>query len=317
MLDPRPGWATVKMAAGPICWGVCEVPGWGPQADPERVFGQMTALGLSATELGPTDWLPAAIPDARRILQAHDLRLVGGFAPLVLAHPWRRLVDEQAARMAQRLAALGGEVFIAAPTQDLDWSRPVPLDEDGWKRAGERLQALSEIVAAAGLRFVIHPHFGTLLETGQDIARALEHTSVPWCLDSGHLFLAGVDPADFVRSHGQRIGHVHLKDVAEVVAARLLRGRLSFVQAVQMGLFPPLGEGDVGIHTLIAELRACGYKRWLVLEQDITLAANHQADTPEPLNNVKRSIDFLHYCWEHAEPLTPTGTQSMQSPAIR
>ena len=40
------------LAGAPISWGVCEVPGWGRQLDPTRVFGEMSAVGLDATELG-------------------------------------------------------------------------------------------------------------------------------------------------------------------------------------------------------------------------------------------------------------------------
>ena len=42
-----------RLAGAPISWGVCEVPGWGLQLPPDRVFAEMRALGISATELGP------------------------------------------------------------------------------------------------------------------------------------------------------------------------------------------------------------------------------------------------------------------------
>src|SRR5207342_2555939 len=51
-LAADPG-AVQRMAAAPISWGVCEVPGWGYQLAPARVLGEMRELGLAATELGP------------------------------------------------------------------------------------------------------------------------------------------------------------------------------------------------------------------------------------------------------------------------
>ena len=36
-----------RLAAGPISWGVCEVPGWGVQLPPERVFREMRSLGIN------------------------------------------------------------------------------------------------------------------------------------------------------------------------------------------------------------------------------------------------------------------------------
>src|SRR5689334_24175231 len=34
-----------RVAAGPISWGVCEVPGWGLQLEPDRVLTEVRALG--------------------------------------------------------------------------------------------------------------------------------------------------------------------------------------------------------------------------------------------------------------------------------
>ena len=51
----------LKIAAAPISWGVCEVPGWGRMLDPETVLLEMSELGL------PTD--PASlVRDAVRML---------------------------------------------------------------------------------------------------------------------------------------------------------------------------------------------------------------------------------------------------------
>lgn len=41
-----------RIAAAPISWGVCEVPGWGVQLSCERVLGDAQRLGLTATEAG-------------------------------------------------------------------------------------------------------------------------------------------------------------------------------------------------------------------------------------------------------------------------
>ena len=38
-----------RIAAAPISWGVCEVPGWGLMLSTSRVLPEMTSLGLTAT----------------------------------------------------------------------------------------------------------------------------------------------------------------------------------------------------------------------------------------------------------------------------
>jgi inosose dehydratase len=282
-----------RLAAAPISWGVCEVPGWGRQLSPDRVLGEMAQLGITATELGPQGWLPLDGAGVRRALDRHGLRLVGGFVPLVVHAAELGGTRAQAERAAAQLAGAGADVFVAALVADLDWSPPPTLDEDGWKRAGEHLREIAELVAGHGLALVLHPHVGTLAETAADVDRALAHTDVPWCFDTGHLLIGGVDPAAFVRDHAERIGHVHLKDVDVQLADQVRTGALSLVKATQAGLFRPLGDGDAGIAEVLRLLDESGYERWLVLEQDIAITGSEPPSGDGPALDVRKSIEFL------------------------
>ena len=73
-----------RLAGAPISWGVCEVPGWGIELPPERVLAEMRSLGLRATEAGPDGYLPSDPAALEELLARHELRLVGGFLPVVL-----------------------------------------------------------------------------------------------------------------------------------------------------------------------------------------------------------------------------------------
>ncbi len=278
-----------RLAGAPISWGVCEVPGWGVQLSPDRVLAEMVALGLKATELGALGWLPLDGKAVKATLDRYGLELVGGFVPIDV----RADDDGSVRRASAQLAEAGGEMFVAAAVQDQAWSRPVPLGEDGWRRAGERLHALADRVARDGLKLVLHPHAGTLLETRRDIDLALAHTDVPWCLDTGHLLIGGVDPAQFVRDHAGRIGHVHLKDVDAKLAEGVRGRQLSLVQAVQNGLFKPLGDGDARIGDVVRLLDDTGYERWLVLEQDVAITGPEPPVDGGPALDVARSLEFL------------------------
>src|SRR3954454_17276826 len=280
-----------RLAGAPISWGVCEVPGWGLQLPPERVFAEMVELGLGATELGPLGWLPEDGVQARKVLDAYDLKLVGGFVPVVVHET--TLDREYARQAAWMLASAGGELFVAATVQDAAWSAPLPLDDDGWRRAAEHLDELAGIARTEGVGLVLHPHADTLLETAQDVDKALQHTHVPWCLDTGHLLIGGVDPVAFARSHADRIGHVHFKDVDSTVAERFRQGELGLMQAVQHGLFKPLGRGDARIDEVVDALRAAGYERWLVLEQDLAITGSEPPVGAGPASDVATSIAFL------------------------
>jgi inosose dehydratase len=282
-----------RLAGAPISWGVCEVPGWGVQLPTERVLAEMAALGLRATELGPQGWLPLDGAAVRAELERHGLRLVGGFVPLVIHERDLTATRERARRAADQLAAAGADVFVAAVVADEAWSSPPTLDDDGWKRAGAHLRDIADLVYARGLRLVLHPHVGTLVETAADVERALAQTDVAWCFDTGHLLIGGVDPVDFVREHADRIGHVHLKDVRAPLAERVRGGELSLVAATQQGLFQPLGEGDARIDEVVRLLDDAGYERWLVLEQDLAITGTEPPADGGPAPDVRKSIDFL------------------------
>ena len=274
-----------RLAAAPISWGVCEIPGWGHQLSADRVFGEMATLGIRATELGPIGYVPFEPAAIREQLDRHELRLVGGFVPLVLHEP--ELDTAEAERIAAVLAAAGAEVFNAAVVADAGWSPPHQLDDDAWRRLARHLAEVERRVEQHGLTLALHPHAGTQVETAADVERALALTEVGWCLDTGHLTLGGVDPAEFARRHGERVVHVHLKDVDMAVARR----GLSLVEAVQAGLFRPLGAGDVRVDDVLDGLD--GYGRWLVLEQDTALTGEEPPVGSGPVTDVRRSIEYL------------------------
>jgi inosose dehydratase len=282
------------LAGAPISWGVCEVPGWGRMLEPDRVFAEMASLGLTATELGPIGYLPFEPAAIRERLDRHGLRLVGGFVPLVLHTEDLRPARESADRVARVLAGAGAGVYVAAAVADDDWSTPVALDDAAWTRLARNLGEIERLVSGHGLTLALHPHVGTQIERSEDVERMLAISDAGWCFDSGHLLIGGTDPTDFVRRHGDRIVHAHLKDVDAGIAARLRAGELTLVEATQSGLFRPLGRGDVRIDDVVDLLSTAGYERWLVLEQDTAITGVEPPVGRGPVIDVRTSIDYLH-----------------------
>ncbi len=292
-LDERGSAAVRRLVGAPISWGVCEVPGWGRQLPPDRVLAEMAGLGLTATELGPLGYLPRDPGALRALLDAHGLALVGGFVPLVLHEAEVDDARRLAADAAQMLAAAGADVFVSALVMDAGWSAPALLDDAPFAALVEHLAMIEDLVAGHGLTFALHPHAGTLAESAADVERLLAATDVGWCLDTGHLLIGGADPVAFVRDHGERVVHVHLKDVDAGVAARYGAGELTLMGATQAGLFRPLGQGDAGIPAVLAQLDAHGYEQWLVLEQDAALTGEEPPGGSGPFLDVQASIEFV------------------------
>ena len=282
-----------KLAGAPISWGVCEVPGWGRMLPPDRVLAEMASLGLTATEMGPVGYLPTDRTELRELLNRHGLGLVGAFVPLVLHERSLDQAREVLDDVMPLMAALDGELLVAAAVTDALWSPRIPLERSDWARVVENLHKLSELAGAGGLQIALHPHVGTLVETAEDIDALLTHGEVDWCLDTGHLAIGGTDPVEFTAANAGRIAHVHLKDVDMELAERVRSGELSLVEATRRGLFRPLGDGDASIGEVVDLLDRNGYERWLVLEQDTTLTGEEPPVGRGPVIDVQRSIDYL------------------------
>lgn len=275
-----------QIAVAPVSWGVNEVPGWGHQLDVGTVLGQMSELGITATESGPDGFLG---DDQAEVLARFRLTPVGGFVPAVfhIGDPMPQIevrLDE--------LAALGASTVIYAASTGLpDYAHHSALDEVHWARLLSNLERARRAALRRGLHPTLHPHLGTVIETADEVRRVLEDSPIDLCLDTGHLLLGGSDPADLARERPDRVGHVHLKDVSGAVAARYQTGELSYHEAVAEGLFVPLGDGIAGIDAVIDALDASGYRGWYVLEQDRVLYGPD--DAAAACADVRRSRDAL------------------------
>ncbi|MCW2557882.1 MAG: inosose dehydratase [Mycobacterium sp.] len=281
----------IKIAGAPISWGVCEVPGWGYQLTADRVLTEMRGSGLTATELGPEGFLPTDTDELKSVLRTHDLACVGGFVPVVLFDDGRDPAVDLAGPLESLVAAGADVVVLAAATGSDGYdSRPV-LDDAQWATLLANLDRLATIVAERGLLAVLHPHVGTMVETRVDVDRVLAGSSIPLCLDTGHLLIGGTDPLELAKAVPNRIAHTHLKDVDAALAAKVQSGELTYTDSVRAGKYTPLGSGDVDIAGIVSVLRDNGFDGWFVLEQD-TILDGEPADEG-PVRDVLASVAFL------------------------
>ncbi|WAM12458.1 sugar phosphate isomerase/epimerase family protein [Rhodococcus sp. JS3073] len=281
----------IRIAGAPISWGVCEVPGWGHQLGPERVLSEMRDAGLEAAEIGPDGFLPADPQELAATLASYDLKAVGGFTPVLLHDSGHDPVPDITGTLAAFTAA-GAEVLVLAAITGTDGydSRP-DLDDAGWKTLLSNLDRLHDVAAEQGIRAVLHPHVGTMIEKNSEVQRVLDGSSIPLCLDTGHLLIGGTDPLELARAAADRITHTHLKDVDAEFAARVQAGELSYTQAVAQGMYTPLGTGDVDVAGVVRHLVASGFDGWFTLEQDTILAGEPEGEGP--VVDVKTSAAFL------------------------
>jgi inosose dehydratase len=114
-----------------------------------------------------------------------------------------------------------------------------------------------------------HPHTATYFEGPEEVAALLAATDpelVKITFDTGHCLVGGGDPVEFVRRYGDRIAHLHLKDVDPRVLERVRSQELTVEEAWEHGLFCEFGTGAVDFAGVLAALPA--YQGWAVVEQD-------------------------------------------------
>ncbi len=283
-----------RMATAPISWGICEVPGWGIQLPVDRVLSEMSQMGFPATELGSEGYLPSNPNELRSVLDAHQLELLAAFVPLIV-HDADEAAEtlRQATDMAARLRELGATYFNTAPVTTWDWAPRRELTDAEWAHSMDMFARIEEITNAHGLIQVLHEHVGTIVETKEEIQRVVDNSDIAFVLDTAHFAVGGYDPADFVRDHADRVGLVHIKDCDLAVAKRLNDGEITLMEAVQSGIFPTVGRGDLDMDSVISVLEASGYTGWYVLEQDIAITGAEPAPGEGPIEDVQQSVDYL------------------------
>jgi inosose dehydratase len=232
----------IRLANAPVSYGAFELTvGVLPNVPaPERVLDAIAAAGYEGTELGPLGYFGDGSALQGR-LASRGLELVGAFVqpPLGALDP---ILDAIAGTGAKPVLAEAGP-------------RDGEADWDEIQRAADRARS-------RGFEPTFHPHMSTRVQTPGEIERLLERTDVGLLLDTGHLVAAGGDPAQALRDWGERVNHVHVKDVRLDV----LRQAASWDEAWRSGVFCELGTGHVDLSGFLAELD--GYAGWLVVEQD-------------------------------------------------
>ncbi|KRE39122.1 inosose dehydratase [Janibacter sp. Soil728] len=287
-----------RIAAAPISWGVCEVPGWGWQHQPPTVLTQMRELGIAATEFGPDGFLPDDPQAKADTLAEYGLAAVGQFVPVVLHDPGVDPLPVVEAAMAGLVAAHASTVVLAAATGAQGYDARPELDATGWSTLLGNLDRISDAAAGQGLTATLHPHVGTMVESGEETDRVLDGSHIGLCLDTGHLLIGGGDPVRVAQEHPERIAHMHLKDVDLAWARKVQEGSASYTDAVAAGMYVALGQGDIDVAAIVSALEGSGYAGWYVLEQDTVLAGDPADPTTakgagDPVTDVRTSVAHL------------------------
>ena len=273
---------TIRIGGAPISWGICEIPGWGPQLPVDRVLDELRDAGYAGTELGPWGFMPADAATLGAALSARNLSMAAAFVPLRLRDPADYAAAEaQTRETASLLRALGAGHIVLSDAGD-EQRRKIAgrsaltashgLSAKEWAGYAARLEQISQICRFDyGLVPCFHPHGGTYIEHPDEINALLNRTDqhlVKFCLDTGHIAFGGGDPVALAKRHAGRIGHVHVKDIDQQRLRGLLEAGDDYVAAAQAGVFVELGAGSLDLAGIFQALEGAGFDGWLIVEQD-------------------------------------------------
>jgi inosose dehydratase len=191
---------------------------------------------------------------------------------------------------ATLLRALGskvmvyGEVAMRAEGAGLDvpMSRRRLMPSDAVQAYAARLTEFGKRLAGEyGLALAYHHHLVMVAETFDEISSVFDKAGpeAGLLLDTGHAAAAGFDYANLIDRFGDRIVHIHLKDLRLPVMRGVRAGNLSFNAGVRGGMFTVPGDGDLDFAPVARFVRSSGYRGWLIVEaeQDPALAPPRQA----------------------------------------
>ncbi|CAK6497199.1 Inosose dehydratase [Pantoea sp. Nvir] len=301
---------TIHIANAPCSWGVDNpdnpfLPPW------QTVLREAAQAGYRSIELGPWRYLPVDPEQLSRALNQHGLSIVAAtlFDDLVSEANFPAMIA-----LTHRLCRTLSQIPTAAKTHGdnapapylviIDFGNPERARLAGqseraprlgaaeWQRLMRHITQISEIAwRDYGVRPVIHPHAGGSIEFADELAQLVQdipHEVAGLCLDTGHLYYAGMDPIAALRRYWHRIDYLHFKDVNEAVWRDVLARGLDFFSACAEGVMCPIGQGAIDYPAVRAFLAGQDYQGWITLEQE---RDPRQADTS--LRDVSASLSYL------------------------
>jgi inosose dehydratase len=256
------------------------------------VLSAIADAGYEGTELGPPGYLGQR-DNLRDRLEEYGLALVGGYIPIRFSEPqhWAEdlalmgetleLFAAAEGTEAKAVLADGGSAERAQFPGRAASDQSIGLDSAGWRRLSEGVARAADLARNRGFEPTFHHHTATFVEAPWEIERVLELTDVGLLLDTGHLALGGGDPSEALRDWGERINHVHIKDVRNDILASVIADGADMPEAWRRGVFCELGTGDVDLDSFFAELSRSQYSGWLVVEQDMVPQSRQDAADAE------------------------------------
>ena len=302
---------SIKIATAPCCWGVDDVKN--PHLPPwELVLDEAAQAGYQGLELGPYGYMPLDAGLVGRALEQRGLAIVAGtiFDDLVAAANLPNLLrqTDEICALITKLPPVPqdeGQRFAAPYLTVMDWGhderdynaghsdRAPRLPTADWARMMRHIKAIADLASSKyGVRAVIHPHAGGYIEFEDEIRQMLADIpseTAGLCLDTGHLYYAGMDPVQWLRENAGRLDYIHFKDIDQGVFDQVMGERIRFFDACGKGVMCPIGKGVIDYPAIRRLLTEIDYHGYITIEQE-----RDPRNAGGSLGDVQQSLDYLN-----------------------
>ncbi|SFA80344.1 2-keto-myo-inositol dehydratase [Poseidonocella pacifica] len=268
---------TVKIGISPIAWQNDDLPDLTAAYTMEQALREAREIGYTGVERGRR--MPQDTKGLRRYLAEYDTALCGGWCSGNLLINDVETEKAAIAEQVEQFAALGAPCLVYAECSNtVQGDRTIPvnnrpkLSADEVRTYAGKLSELAKWMTDKGLPLAYHHHMGAFIEDQEDIDRLMGGSSpeVTLLYDTGHLVFGGGDLLGTLDKWGDRILHVHYKDLRKDVAAEARAKDWSFLDAVIAGAFTVPGdpEGSIDFAAVTKQLASMGYEGWIVVEAE-------------------------------------------------
>ncbi|HBV3339676.1 myo-inosose-2 dehydratase [Klebsiella pneumoniae] len=264
-----------KLGIAPIAWSNDDLPQLGGETPLTVCLSESRQAGFQGVETGGK--FPKTTPELRTVLNEYQLDLVSGWYSGTLLDNTVEEEIKKSLPQIQLFRDCGAACLVYGETagtiqnrQDIPLDKRRRLTDEQMAIYAEKLSQYAAFCRDFGVPLAFHHHMGTAIEDEHDIDRLMAATSmdVGLLFDAGHLVFAGVDPMSVLIKHGERINHVHTKDVRAEVLQSLDWQRHSFLDAVLKGVYTVPGDGMIDFTVIINQLAKIGYEGWFVVEAE-------------------------------------------------
>jgi len=137
-------------------------------------------------------------------------------------------------------------------------------------RTAEQATKLGELGNRYGMRFCLHPHYGTNVERRNELDYLMQQvpeSALGLTIDTAHAVLGGMDPVEIAHVYGPRVGYMHIKDIQPLAP----KGAPWYSQ------FREIGRGVINFVAVAEELNQAGYDGVLCVELDAPRVSGYKS----------------------------------------